>query len=191
MDDISRAAETSVFEKLRALPLREGYLRWVHITGPEAADSIAETGLQFSKQRMLMATAHRFDTAGGAAEHLIAAQRETTDPRFRFIGDKAAVIMDIPKDLTRLYDDMTTSPGLVDPSFVRAVVVASGRFQEFDREPLHSEKVKRFEPPVLPQRRRPGHGNFASGAPVRSPENDNPASRINISPTGPDEPSVW
>lgn len=69
-------------------PLKEGFMRLVHITDPNTAQKIADSGLNYELQGMISSTARAFSKA----EDVVL---ENEDRRFSFPGARA-VIIDIP-----------------------------------------------------------------------------------------------
>jgi len=93
-------------------PLREGFARGVHITYPEAVESILEHGLDYSRQGTLSSTARVW---GDESE----IQYTSEDHRFRNGLD---IIFDLSFEETRLHDNEFQAPGLIPSDHIVGVV---------------------------------------------------------------------
>ena len=95
-------------------PLRDGYVRVVHLTSKNAAEEILKTGLNYKRHGMLQSTARAWSNEKDA-------EFSTTDPRFQ--GEHmVAVVFDIPFEEHRLYENITKSPGIVPPEHIVGII---------------------------------------------------------------------
>lgn len=100
-------------------PLKEGFMRVVHLTSASAAEEITASGLDYSKYGMLSSTARAWSNADDV-------EFSSTDPRFQ--GEHmVAVVFDIPMAEHRLHENITKSPGKVSPEHIVGVVSDSGK----------------------------------------------------------------
>lgn len=113
------ATEKKLASSINQLPpLKEGFVRLVHLTHPNFAKEIVETGLDYSKQGMIDSTARAY---GDASQTEYSSQ----DPRFNY-PDVKAVILDIPEGQYRLYRNVSdpNNPGKVPAEYVVGVIDA-------------------------------------------------------------------
>lgn len=95
-------------------PLKEGFMRLVHITDPNTAQKIADFGLNYELQGMISSTARAFSKT----EDVVL---ENEDRRFSFSCARA-VIIDIPIDEFRIHNNPTKSPGILPAKYVVGIV---------------------------------------------------------------------
>ncbi len=94
-------------------PLKDGYMRLVHLTSPAAAEDIVKSGLHYEKQGMISSTAE-------AWSHAEDVRIDTEDPRFA--GATKAVVLDVPTDEFKLHNSVTQSPGAIPPEYIVGVI---------------------------------------------------------------------
>lgn len=100
-------------------PLKEGFMRVVHLTSASAAEEIAAAGLDYSKYGMLSSTARAWSNADKV-------EFSSTDPRFQG-AHMVAVVFDIPMAEHRLHENIAKSPGMVSPEYIVGVISGSGK----------------------------------------------------------------
>lgn len=94
-------------------PLKEGYIRLVHLTNATAATEILKNGLDYSKYGMLQSTAQGWSNAADV-------QFSSDDPRFK--GDwVVAVVLDMPFDEHRVHERIP-APGKVDSKYIVGII---------------------------------------------------------------------
>lgn len=96
-------------------PLKEGYVRTVHLTSPYVAEGILQSGLNYEKQGMLSSTARTWQE-----ESLV--EYSTTDPRF---AGSVAVVFDIPIDELQIHEDIRRSPGVLPGKYIVGIIQES------------------------------------------------------------------
>jgi hypothetical protein len=93
-------------------PLKEGYVRIVHITNKEAVEKIIETGLNYSG--VLSSTSRAWFNEKDV---------EFSSDDLRFKGpDKVAVVIDMPMVEHRRHENLTKSPELVPSDYIVGVI---------------------------------------------------------------------
>ena len=95
-------------------PLKDGFVRAVHLTSAATAQEIAAAGLDYSKYGMLSSTARSW-----ADESQV--EYDSADPRYQS-KDIVAVVMDIPADEHRLHERADKSPGVVPGERVVGII---------------------------------------------------------------------
>ena len=109
--------ERRVARSIEALPsLPSEHTRVVHITNPEAAESVVANGLSYKGHGMLSSVARWWNNPQQC-------EFFTDDLRFSFPG-AVVVVMDVPFDVIRLHDDPTKAPGMLSAEYVVGVVEA-------------------------------------------------------------------
>ncbi len=98
-------------------PLKEGYMRLVHITNSPRIQNILDTGLDYEKYAMVMSTAVGYSSAEQA-------EYSSEDPRFASPQAKA-IVMDLPADEHKLHNNVTKSPGRIPAKYIVGVVPAN------------------------------------------------------------------
>jgi len=86
-------------------PLKEDFVRVVHITEPQYAEEIRGSGLNYEKYGMAMSTARAY----GEEKEV---EYGSTDPRFNYEGLKA-VVFDLKNAEWKLHNDIRMSPGTI------------------------------------------------------------------------------
>lgn len=107
--------------KIADLPkLGDKHVRVIHLGPPDLEDIIKSTGLDYSKQGDLSATARAF---GNADDAIFSSE----DPRFK---NSSAYVFDILQDEYRNHINITKAPGLVHPSKLTGIInrFASGGY---------------------------------------------------------------
>lgn len=108
--------------------LKQGYVRVVHLGPSGISDSIKRDGLDYSKQGMLQSTARYWDSEKDV-EYEVSGDR-------RFDG-LDAYVFDIPSGDIRLHNDISKSPGKIDPKYYVGTVKGSK-----SSEPIQTESKK-------------------------------------------------
>lgn len=107
----------TIARKIEELPpLQEGHIRLVHCTSHENAESVAKTGLDYSKHGIASATTIGFAPAPRTHEEYF-----PHDPRFSHEGI-SAVVMDLPFAEHRKHESMTSAPGRLPAKFVVGIL---------------------------------------------------------------------
>lgn len=96
--------------------LKEGFVRVVHMSQPNVLERIMTTGLDYEKFGLLSSTA-RFWSKGEDVKYDIPG-----DPRF---AGEDAYVFDIPVDSLKLHNDVTKSPGKIEPKYLVGIVKGS------------------------------------------------------------------
>ncbi len=94
--------------------LKDGYIRFVHITVPKHANEVAQSGLDYSRHGMAMSTA----TAWSKPEEV---KYYSDDPRFSS-PEMKVVVLDVPNGEWRLHNNITKAPGIIPVEYVVGVV---------------------------------------------------------------------
>ncbi len=97
-------------------PLKDGYVRLVHITHPNEVASTIQNGLFYQKHGMLMSVARCWEQASHC-------EFWSDDSRFSFDG-AVAVVMDIPASDTKTHNAVGSNPGVVPAKYFVGVVSA-------------------------------------------------------------------
>lgn len=107
--------EKVIAEKREELPpLKEGYVRLVHLTQSANADKIMQTGLDYQKHGMIQSVARAWEKENEV-------EFTSNDPRFH--GENiVAVVMDMPHEEYRLHNDVAKSPGVVQPDCIVGII---------------------------------------------------------------------
>ncbi len=95
-------------------PLKEGYVRAVHLTRRNSVEGVLKTGLNY--RGILSSTARSW-----AKENEKEIEFSTSDPRFQG-EDMVAVVFDIPMNEHRLHEDVVKSPEKIPPEYIVGVV---------------------------------------------------------------------
>lgn len=104
-------------------PLKEGFVRCVHICHKNSLADITRSGLQYERHGMLSSTAATFSDEEQAKAHILKARQDQNfDPRFKLHDHMAAVILDVPASHVRTHENIQISPGVIKPKFLRAIV---------------------------------------------------------------------
>jgi len=104
------------------LPLKEGYVRVVHMTKTPHIESIRKNGLNYHHAGMLGGTSITY-----SKEEDVEYWRG--DPRFSGPGTKA-VVMDIPFKQAKMYERVFTSdPKIVSPKYIVGIIDVSNEKQ--------------------------------------------------------------
>ena len=132
-------------EPLEAIPITEGHVRWIHV-GPESiVNDIHKNGFQFTGG-IISSTAVSCTTQNEVLNHLTELHSQSCDPRFKLTAHRAAVILDLPLDISKALNSLVVrhpqpapqerrlgqegdSISVVDPRFIRAVFYGTGRLE--------------------------------------------------------------
>lgn len=165
-------------------PLKEGWVRWVHISSTSVLPDILSKGFSYKDQGMLSSTAHPFSSKEDADNYL---QKARTDPqwdhRFTMIDGRMAVLVDLPEKLWRVHDMRSgehEAPGLIPPEFIRGVVMGKD-FSVQSVQPSPDTWSEQFQP------KKPGKSVLQKPAAA-----DSHREALDIpKPSQDDAPSVW